>query len=140
MLVRKIKEHMKIIIPFLIFIGFLFLGCEKDEVDINGLGGSWVEGSAHLDTLTFHENNVEGLLTLDRPKEMRNGHHMPMGGAGMYFFTLKEDSILLQNSISSCYCPKSYAIKYQKNQDVLRIGNFYHEGFTEGGSMLFERL
>ena len=58
----------------------------------------------------------------------------------MYFFTILEDSIILQNIHSSCICRTSYLFNVQKSQDIVRIGNFYNEGHSDGETLVFERF
>jgi len=111
---------------FLISSLLALLSCEEETVEVPQLNGVWVEQKDKLDTIYFETG--EKLFTLQRGKEMKNGHLLPKFGSGAYIYKLKVDSISLYNKLSSCYCFDDYYFKAEEG--ALKIGAFYDENFS----------
>jgi hypothetical protein len=118
----------------------LFLHCSKDDFHINKIRGSWVESETGLDTIIFHDSDLEGFFTLNRPKEVQNGQLLPLHGAGMYFYSIENDSISMQFALLSCWCPKQFPFRIYNNRKRITIGNFYDANKPEEDMLIFERL
>ena len=119
---------------YLILCCAVMLSCKKDKVQSISLEPSvWVESSTRKDTITFND----GILLLNRQRELRNGYMLPKYGAGPYSYNKLKDSIFgLQYSLSSAYNPKNYAIKVDGRN--LYVEDFYDN--KNGAMIKFDRL
>lgn len=119
---------------------FIFIGCSGDDVNIKKIRGTWIESENGLDTLIFHDNDLTGFFTLNRPWEIQNGQLLPLSGSGMYSYNIENDSITMQLAILSCWCPRQFPFRTLKNGSQIAIGNFYDDRFPEEKNLFFERL
>ena len=138
--IQRIMVVINKVIPYLILFVFFIYGCSSDEMSISSFKGSWIETTTFQDTLIFHGDELDGMLTLNRPKENRNGYILPMAGAGIYMYEIEKDSIKLQNAILSCLCTTSHPIHLLKDGDMLAIGNFYNDDLKPEDILIFRRL
>jgi hypothetical protein len=115
-------------------------GCERDEPKNNSLKGSWIESSSLADTLIFETNEFEGLLYLNRGKELREGHMLPKIGSGPFFYEISEDSLFLRHIASSCSCTQNYSFTMLPEEGKLKVGNFFNDDIPLGELLIFEKL
>ncbi|MEK6480035.1 hypothetical protein WJR50_21005 [Catalinimonas sp. 4WD22] len=125
-------------ISFFALITIIMLGssCQEDENDVIMLDGSWVESVDKADTLVFRRG--ESFFLLNRGKEERNGHLLPKYGAGMYEYSIDDDTISVRNLVSSFLGFYNTFINIE--QDRLIIGDFYQKDTTSQQSLIFEKI
>ena len=128
--------------PFLILTAtcIFFIGCSGDDVSIKKIRGTWIESENGLDTLIFHDNDLTGFFTLNRPWEIQDGQLLPLSGSGMYSFNIKNDSITMQLAVLSCWCPRQFPFRILKNGNQIAVGNFYDDLLPAEKILFFERL
>jgi hypothetical protein len=128
--------------PLLILIAccFFFIRCSDDEFNIKKIRGTWIESERRLDTLIFHDDDLEGLFTFNRPREMQDGQLLPLPGSGMFSYSIKNDSITMQLSLLSCWCPRQFPFRTLKNGNQIAIGNFYDDQLPVEKILFFDRL
>lgn len=106
--------------------------CKKEDVNISELTGTWIEATDKEDTLVFRSSEN---FTLNRGKEMRDGHILPKYGSGIYEYKLQNDSISLYNQTSSCYCFNSYY--FGMKNGTLKVGDFYKKNPAQQETLTF---
>lgn len=111
---------------FFLFLLIVAFGCTdtSDGPLPPSLEGKWVDQLTTTDTLEFIRlEDGSSLMDLRRGREVRNGYDLPKSGAGLYMYTLSNNSISLQYSFSSLWEPKEYY--FQHNALQLKIGRFF---------------
>jgi hypothetical protein len=104
----------------------LSLSCSEplDPSASLALEGKWVDQVTTTDTLEFLKfDDGSTLMNLSRGREISNGQNLPKIGSGPYTYTLGENSISLQYSLSSNWNPTKYY--FQQNALELKIGRFF---------------
>jgi hypothetical protein len=102
------------------------------------LEGKWVDQLTKTDTLEFLKfEDGSTLMNLSRGREISNGHNLPKIGSGPYFYTLSENSITLQYSLSSYWNPADYYFK--QNALELKIGKFF-ESKNSASVLTFRKI
>ena len=123
----------------LLFILALSLFCCGDDhvATQTSLNGKWVEINTRTDTLTFLVMDENPYVTLDRGREIRNGHLLPKIGSGIYRYRLFHDSISLYWTLSSNSDYNHYY--FNQTGDALIVGNFYDPDL-KGARDTFKKL
>ena len=132
---NSLKKYLRLIL--MLFIASL-ISCEKSE-NTMPIEGIWVEVSAKSDTIKFIQFGSHPAFELSRGLEMRNGYWLPKYGAGIYNYELKDDSIALNNTLSSLGGFLSYY--FQKPCcDSFEIGNFYSQTISPNELITFSKI
>ncbi|RZK43202.1 MAG: hypothetical protein EOO90_04365 [Pedobacter sp.] len=120
---------------FFLLICLSVISCKKKEDNLASLDNTkWIESKERKDTISF----TNGMLKLDRGKQMTNGYLLPKFGAGIYTYTWLGDSLNLHYSLSSFSGTKSYLFKVDGNS--LQLGNFYQENLGVASTLSYKRL
>jgi hypothetical protein len=85
----------------LFIISLILFSCEKHEITVSGLKGTWVEVDTKTDTIIFNGDNTSGLFILLKGYEIRNGYVLPKMGSGIFMYELHKDSIAITDGFSS---------------------------------------
>ncbi len=112
------------------------MACQKDEIEIHSLEGTWIEVEDRSDTLVFNE--IESFFILNRGKEERTGHILPKLGSGLYQYKLQDGVISVYNTYSSSLDFQDVPILIDKN--IFMIGDFYQKDKAKQSLLTFERL
>ncbi len=130
------KSYFCALLVFLI----LHLGCQPEEISKEQLQGIWVEVTDRTDTLVFAQEpfHYDKYFTLNRGKEIRNGHVLPKYGSGTYQYQLKDNTISVYNLLSSCYCFHDYHFELKKDQ--ISIGDFYQKNTSGQQRLTFQKV
>ena len=112
----------------------MLLACKKGN-NTSPVSGKWIESKDRADTLIF---DSESFLSILRGKELSSGHLLPKAWSGMYFYSIKSDSITVHYSLSSNSRQYTYVYSLQGNE--LTIGDFYKKNQTQGSVLKFTRL
>lgn len=124
---------------FLLFLLLMLLsGCEKKEKEMDQLTGSWLEVIHQTDTLAFDPQN--GMLTLNRGKEMRGGFLLPKYHSGPYIYKVEQDSITLLWLFSSSSSGKRYYIHQETINGKLKVQNFFVDSLGKSVILNFTKI
>ncbi len=107
-----------------LLIAIVLFGCANDDSIITqaSLEGKWVDVKTKTDTLTFIGD--QGIVTLRREKELRNGFLLPKYGSGPYIYTFPaSNKISLRWVLSSNASFNDYYLK--QSGDKLIIEKFF---------------
>lgn len=126
---------------FSVFVLTLITNCSKDD-DRNGpeLTGTWVELTSQSDSIDFDHWETEDIFMLRRGFELVDGNWLPRQGSSMYRYTLRKDSMLINNMLWSCMCYPSYYFKMNSTRTAFEIGNFYDTSMVESRRITFVRI
>jgi hypothetical protein len=125
----------------LLLVGILILSiisCKKDLVETMKLDGVWIENSHKADTLIF--NTQDSIFSLNRGKELVNGHLLPKELSGPYFYFLKGDSINLIWWASSVGVGKNYHFNLDSKKRQITIGNFFIDSLSNHAVLTFSKM
>lgn len=109
----------------LIFLTILIVAsCEKDNVIISGLKGTWVEIDTKTDTIIFKTNDQSGTFLLYRGFEIKNGYVLPKIGSGPYSFDITDDTIKIVHLLSSIAEGNNFYFSFNQDHESFKIGIF----------------
>ena len=83
----------------LIGIAVFTMACQKNDEEIPGLEGNWIEASLRQDTIQFDPGSAS--FNLRRGKEFLNGFLLPKSGAGLYNYYVAGDNLYIRWTASS---------------------------------------
>lgn len=118
-------------------ISISLIACKKESASDN-MKGNWLESVQRLDTIEFisYTDTDETSLNL---KSSKGANGLPKYAGGYYSMQIKQDSVILQWSLSSSISNKYYYFKFNNDKASFLIGNFYKHDI--GDNMLrFEKL
>jgi hypothetical protein len=125
----------------LLFIIFLILfSCEKHDVTVSGLKGTWVEVDTKTDTIIFNHNATSGSFILSKGHEIRNGYVLPKIGSGIFLYELNKDSIRITDGLSSIHREGNYYFKFNESLKTFNIQIFTTGFTTEKDILTFKKL
>jgi len=109
----------------LIFLTILIVAsCEKENVIISGLKGTWVEIDTKTDTIIFKTNDQSGTFLLYRGFEITNGYVLPKIGSGPYSFDITDDTINIVHLFSSIAEGNNFYFSFNQSHESFKIGIF----------------
>ncbi len=124
----------------LLLIAIALVGCANDA-SINTqvpLEGKWVDVNTKTDTLTFGAFGDQGVVTLSRGKEIRDGFLLPKYGSGPYNYSLSANNkISLRWFLSSNASFNDYYLK--QSGDKLIIEKFFDPA-KSGTLLTFKKI
>jgi hypothetical protein len=127
-------------LSLLLILSFLSFSCEKHEITVSGLKGTWVEVDTKTDTIFFNRNNTYGLFILSKGREIRNGYLLPKIESGIFMFELNKDSIAITDGLSCTYSKRNYYFKLNESLKTFNIQTFT-TGFEANKAILtFKKL
>ncbi len=110
----------------IIFISAILVlaSCQKDNGNISGLKGTWVEIDTKTDTIIFKTNDHSGTFTLNRGFEMTNGYYLPKIGSGPYSYDIFDGNIEIVNLLSSSAGSNNFHFSFNQDNESFQIGVF----------------
>jgi hypothetical protein len=130
------KRLTGIAVLFSIWTGILIISsCKKQKEAPAQTSGAWIESVDKADTIVFLP---EKMFELKRGKEISNGFLLPKIYSGLYTYSIRQDSIRLNYSLSSNSRSTYYTFKIEGNN--LRIGDFYQKNAGQNQVLIFERM
>jgi len=109
----------------LIFLTILIVAsCEKENVIISGLKGTWVEIDTKTDTIIFKTNDQSGTFLLYRGFEIKNGYVLPKIGSGPYSYNIIDDKIKIVDLFSSIAEGNNFYFSFDQGHESFQIGMF----------------
>jgi len=127
------KMHLLILLFALVVT---IVSCKDNNEPTFQLDGVWIEQTDRSDTIVFKRLDGGSMLSLNRGREIRNGHDLPKFGSGLYNYQIKGDSISLLSLFSSCStCYETYYFVTQGAE--LKIGDFYNKNLVNPQTLIF---
>lgn len=124
----------------LFILSLIFYSCEKHDVTVSGLKGTWVEVDTKTDTIIFNRNTTSGLFILSKGHEIRNGYVLPKIGSGIFMFELNKDSIAITDGLSCTYSKRNYFFKLNESLKTFNIQIFTAGFETNKAILTFKKL
>ncbi len=132
---------MKNVLASVIIVVLIVLcSCKKENTEYSHIRGKWVETSYNSDTIIFKRNEPDGMLELNRGKEIRNGYLLPLFGSGLYDYTITRDSISLYWGLSSCSYSPNFYFNLDLQKEQISIGNFFGDSLDYNEILIFEKI
>lgn len=126
-------------------MGFVLLACQKEYFPDPstlppGLIGTWVETNTLSDTIFFKSNDNEGMFSLHRGYEIRNGYRLPIIGSTGYHYEIIGDSIHVIDGLSSTWARGIYYFHFDEQNLTIKVGKFSKYIETKKSILTFRKI
>lgn len=123
----------------------VFSSCQKIEFPDPstlppGLIGTWVETNTLSDTIFFKSNDNEGMFSLHRGYEIRNGYRLPIIGSTGYHYEIIGDSIHVIDGLSSTWARGIYYFHFDEPNLTIKVGKFSKYIDTKKSILTFRKI
>lgn len=105
-----------------------------------GLIGTWVETKTLSDTLVFISSNNNGMFSLHRGFEIRDGYRLPTRGSTVYQYEIIGDSIRLKDGLSSLWAHEVYYFHFDEPNLTIKVGKFSKYIDTKKSILTFRKI
>jgi hypothetical protein len=121
-----------------IIISALAMACQKNDEEIPGLEGNWIETSLRQDTIQFEPGSAS--FVLRRGREFISGFLIPKSGAGLYNYYIAGDNLYIRWTASSNSNFQTFSFSKSSNGSSFEVGNFFFDGSPRRSTLRFEKM